>query len=216
METLFQDLRYGFRMLIKSPGFTAVAIVTFPESDRLVTVHENKPNFEDGSVSYPNFRDWQKDNRTFSAVAVGRIYAFSLTGIGEAEQVGGEFISSDFFPVLGVRPVIGRTFAQEEGQIGAGPVALISEGLWRRKFSSTPDILGTNVTLDARDYTIVGVIPANFHLQVPGFRDTDVYAPVGQWSNPLLLKRGTGLGFHGIGRLKPGVTIEQARTDSRH
>ncbi len=237
METLFQDLRYGFRMLMKSPGFTAVAIVTlalgigantalfsvingvllsplpFPESDRLVTLHENKPNFEGGSVSYPNFRDWQKDNHTFSAVAVGRTYAFSLTGIGEAEQVGGEFISSDFFPVLGVKPVIGRTFTQGEEQIGAGPVALISEGLWRRKFSSAPDILGKNVTLDARDYTIVGVIPANFHLLIPGFRDTDVYAPVGQWSNPLLLKRGAGLGFHGIGRLKPGVTVEQARAD---
>jgi predicted permease len=237
METFFQDLRYGFRMLVKSPGFTAVAVVTlalgigantalfsvingvllsplpFPESDQLVTLHENKPNFEGGSVSYPNFCDWQKDNHTFSAVAVGRTYAFSLTGIGEAEQVGGEFISSDFFPVLGVKPAIGRTFAHEEEQIGAGPVALISEGLWRRKFSSATDILGKSVTLDARDYTIVGVIPANFHLQIPGFRDTDVYAPVGQWSNPLLLKRGAGLGFHGIGRLKPGVTIEQARAD---
>jgi predicted permease len=237
METLFQDLRYGFRMLVKSPGFTAVAVVTlalgigantalfsiingvllsplpFPESDRLVTLHENKPNFEGGSVSYPNFRDWQKDNHTFSAVAVGRTYAFSLTGIGEAEQVGGEFISSDFFPVLGVKPVIGRTFTQDEEQIGAGAVALISEGLWWRKFSSAPDILGKNITLDARDYTIVGVIPANFHLLIPGFRDADVYAPVGQWSNPLLLKRGAGLGFHGIGRLKPGVTIEQARAD---
>jgi predicted permease len=237
METLFQDLRYGFRMLAKSPGFTAVAIVTlalgigantalfsvingvllsplpFPESDRLVTLHENKPNFEGGSVSYPNFRDWQKDNHSFSAVAVGRTYAFSLTGIGEAEQVGGEFISSDFFPVLGVKPVIGRAFTQDEEQIGAGPVALISEGLWRRKFSSAPDILGENMTLDARDYTIVGVIPANFHLLIPGFRDADVYAPVGQWSNPLLLKRGAGLGFHGVGRLRPGVTIEQARAD---
>jgi predicted permease len=237
METLFQDLRYGFRMLVKSPGFTAVAVVTlalgigantalfsvingvllsplpFPESNQLVTLHENKPNFEGGSVSYPNFRDWQKDNHTFSALALARTYAFSLTSIGEAEQVGGEFISSDFFPVLGVQPMIGRAFTQDEEKVGAGPVALISEGLWRRKFSSDPYIVGKNITLDARDFTIVGVIPANFHLQIPGFRDTDVYAPVGQWSNPLLLQRGAGLGFHGIGRLKPGVTLEQARAD---
>jgi predicted permease len=237
METLLQDLRYGLRTLVKSPVFTAVAILTlalgigansalfsvvngvllsplpFPEPDQLVTLHENKPNFEGGAVSYPNFRDWQKDNHTFSAVAVGRRSAFSLLGIGEAEQVGGEFISSDFFSVLGVTPVIGRTFAQDEDQVGAGPVALISAGLWQRKFSSAADILGKSITLDARDYTIVGVIPANFHLLIPGFRDADVYVPIGQLNNPLLLNRGAGLGIHGIGRLKPGVTIEQARAD---
>jgi predicted permease len=237
METLLQDLRYGVRTLVKNLSFTAVAVLTlalgigantalfsvingvllsplsFPEPERLVTLHENKPNFEGGSVSYPNFRDWQRNNHTFSALAVGRRYAFSLTGIGEAEQVGGEFISADFFSVLGVKPLIGRTFAEDEEQVGAGPVALISAGLWQRKFSSAPDILGKSITLDARDYTIVGVIPANFHLEIPGFRDTDVYAPIGQWSNPLLLQRGAGLGIHGIARLKPGVTIEQARAD---
>jgi predicted permease len=237
IETLFQDLRYGLRMLVKSPGFTAVAVatlalgigantalfsvingvllspLTFPRPDQLVTLHENKPNFEGGSVSYPNFRDWQRDNHTFSSLALARTSAFSLTGIGDAEQVSGEFVSSDFFSVLGVKPVIGRTFAEDEERVGAGAVALISAGLWRRKFSSVPDILGKNITLDARDYTIVGVIPADFHLVIPGFQDSQVYAPIGQWSNPLLLKRGAGLGFHGIGRLKPGVTIEQARAD---
>jgi predicted permease len=237
METLLQDLRYGFRMLVKSPGFTAVAVITlalgigantalfsvingvllsplpFPQPDQLVTLHENKPNFEGGSVSYPNFRDWQKDNHTFSSLALARPYAFSLTGMGEAEQVTGEFISSDFFPVLGVKPVVGRTFAEDEEPVGAGPVALISAGLWQRKFGSTPDILGKNITLDARDYTIVGVIPADFHLVIPGFSDAQVYAPIGQWGNPLLLQRGAGLGFHGVGRLKPGVTIEEARAD---
>jgi predicted permease len=237
METLFQDLRYGLRMLVKSPGFTVVAIATlalgigantalfsvingvllsplpFPQPDQLVTLHENKPNFEGGSVSYPNFRDWQKENRTFSSLALARGYGFSLTGIGEAEQVNGEFISSDFFSVLGVKPVMGRTFAQDEERVGAGPVALISAGLWQRKFSSAPNILGKNITLDGRDYTIVGVIPASFHLSMPGFTEGQIYAPIGQWSNPLLLKRGAGLGFHGIGRLKPGVTIEQARAD---
>jgi predicted permease len=237
MGTLLQDLRYGFRMLAKSPAFTAVAVITlalgigantalfsvingvllsplpFSEPDQLVTLHENKPNFEGGSVSYPNFRDWQKDNHVFSAVAVGRTWAFTLIGIGEGEQVRGEFISSDFFPVLGVKPTIGRTFARDEDQVGAGPVALISAGLWQRKFSAAPDILGKNITLDAKAYTIVGVIPANFHLLIPGFRESDVYVPIGQWSNPLLLQRGAGLGIHGIARLKPGVTIDQARAD---
>ena len=237
MGTLLQDLRFGFRMLKKSPGFTAVAVVTlalgigantalfsvvngvllsplpFPQPDQLVTLHENKPNFEGGSISYPNFRDWRKENHTFSSLALARAYAFSLTGIGEAEQVTGEFISSDFFAVLGVRPVIGRTFTEAEEPVGAGPVALISAGLWQRKFSSKPDILGTNITLDGRDYTIIGVIPSNLQLDIPGFRDSQIYAPIGQWSNPILLERSAGLGFHGIGRLKAGVTIEQARAD---
>jgi predicted permease len=237
METLLQDIRYAVRQLRKSPSFTVVAIVTlalgigantvifstvngvllsplpFPHSDQIVTLHENKPNFEGGSLSYPNFRDWQKDNHTFSSMAIARSYAFSLTGAGDAEQVNGEFVSSEFFPVLGVNPIVGRTFARGEDEVGAGPVALISAGLWRRKFNSAPEILGKTVTLDARDYTIVGVIPASFHLTIPGFRDGDVYAPIGQWSNPLLLKRGAGLGIHGIGRLKSGVTLEQARAD---
>jgi predicted permease len=237
METLLQDVRYGFRLLLKSPGFTAVAVLTlalgigantalfsvisgvllsplpFPQPDQLVTLHENKPNFEGGSVSYPNFRDWQKDNRSFSSVALARTYAFSLTGVGEAEQVTGDFVSSDFFPVLGVNPVIGRTFTEDEEPVGAGPAALISAGLWQRKFGSAPDILGKRITLDGKGYTIVGVIPATLHLNIPGFQEAQVYAPIGQWGNPLLLQRGAGLGFHGIGRLKPGVTIEQARAD---
>jgi putative ABC transport system permease protein len=237
METLFQDVRYGFRLLLKSPGFTVVAVLTlalgigantalfsvingvllsplpFPQSDQLVTLHENKPNFEGGSVSYPNFRDWQKDNHSFSSVALARTYAFSLTGAGEAEQVTGDFVSSDFFPLLGVKPVIGRTFTEDEEPVGAGPVALIGAGLWQRKFGSAPDILGKSITLDGRGYTIVGVIPATLHLNIPGFQEAQVYAPIGQWGNPLLLQRGAGLGLHGIGRLKPGVTIEQARAD---
>jgi predicted permease len=237
METLLQDIRYAVRQLRKSPEFAAVAVITlalgigantvifsvvngvllsplpFPQPDQLVTLHENKPNFEGGSLSYPNFRDWQKDNHSFSSMAISRTYAFSLTGAGEAEQVNGEFVSSDFFPVLGVNPVIGRAFAQGEDEVGAGPAALISAGLWQRKFSSAPDVLGKTITLDARNYAIVGVIPANFRLAIPGFRDADVYAPIGQWSNPLLLKRGAGLGIHGVGRLKPGVTVEQARAD---
>jgi predicted permease len=237
METLFQDLSYGLRMLLKSPSFTGVAVVTlalgigantalfsvingvllsplpFPQPDQLVTLHENKPNFEGGSVSYANFRDWRKDNRSFSSLGLARGSAFSLTGAGEAEQVSGEFISSDFFSVLGVKPLMGRTFAEDEERVGAGPVALISAGLWQRKFSSAPGILEKTITLDGRDYSIVGVMPASFRLSIPGFNESQVYVPIGQWSNPILLERGAGLGFHGIGRLQPGVTIEQARAD---
>jgi predicted permease len=237
MTDLLQDLRYAIRQLRKNPGFTLVAVVTlalgigvntvifsvvngvllsplpFPKPEELVTLHENKPNFEGGSLSYPNFRDWQKDNRSFSSMAISRPYAFSLTGSGDAEQVNGAFVSSDFFSILGVNPVVGRTFAPGEDEVGAGPIALISAGLWQRKFSSAADILGKSIVLDAKGYSVVGVIPSSFRLLIPGFREADVYAPIGQWSNPLLLKRGAGLGIHGLARLKPGATIEQARAD---
>ena len=237
LEMLWSDIRFGARVLWKSRGFTIVAIVTlalgiggntaifsivsgvllhplpFPEPEQLVALHESKPNFNQGSISYPNFLDWQKDNRTFSAVAVARGYAFSLTGKGEAEQLNAEFVSGSFFPSLGVNPIFGRTFTPAEEQVGAAPVALISEGLWQRKFNASPNVVGQNITLDGRDFTIVGVIPASFHLRLPSFRERDIYAPIRQWHNSLLMNRDAGLGMHGIGRLKPGVTLAQAQAD---
>jgi predicted permease len=185
-------------------------------SEQLVTLHESKPNFETGSISYPNFRDWQKDNHTFSAMAIARGYAFSLTGAGDSIQVSSEFLSSDFFSILGVKPLLGRTFAPGEDEIGAGLVALISEGLWQRKFGSASDVLGKGITLDGKSYTIVGVIPSSFHFPMGSFATRrEVFVPVGQWKNNLLNTRSAGLGFHGVGRLKPGVTIEQAEADMR-
>ena len=237
VETLTLDTRYALRQLRKSPGFTLTAILTlalgiggntamfsivngvllnplpFPQPDRLVTLSESKPNFAQGSISYPNFLDWQKENRSFSAIATARFYAFSLTGKDEAEQVEAEFVSPDFLPILGVRPLLGRLIAAADNEAGSAPVVLISEGLWRRKFDAAPNILGQSITLDGRDFTLIGVIPSSFHLRIPSFRDRDVYAPIRKWTNPLLMQRGAGLGMHGIARLKPGVTIEQARAD---
>src|SRR6201984_2909037 len=166
LETLFSDVRYGVRMMMRSPGFTIVAILTlalgigantaifsvvngvllnplpFPQPDQRVSLRESKPNFEFGSISFPNFRDWRKDNHTFSSMAISRRFAFSLTGLGEAEQVPGRFISSDFFSTVGVNPLLGRSFAPGEDEIGAAPVTLISAGLWKRKFGSSPGVLG--------------------------------------------------------------------------
>src|SRR5215469_8315651 len=193
METLIQDLRYGLRMALKSPGFTAVAVITlalgigantavfsivngvllnplpFPQADQLVALGENKANFENGSISYPNFRDWQKDNRSFSSMAVSRIFSFNLIGAGEAEQVDGDLVSSDFFSMLGVKPVMGRLFMAGEDEVGAAPVALIGEDLWRRKFSSSPDIVGKSITLGTKGYTVVGIVPASFICTFPAF-----------------------------------------------
>jgi len=145
METLWQDIRYAWRQLRKSPGFAAVAVITlalgigantvifsvvngvllsplpFPQPDQLVTLHENKPNFEGGSLSFVNFRDWQKNNRTFSSMALARRYAFSITGVGEAEQVNAALVSSDFFSVLGVNPV--QHLLASRGALAALPAA---------------------------------------------------------------------------------------------
>jgi predicted permease len=237
LDRLMQDLQFGVRMIAKSPGFAAVAILTlalgigantalfsvvngvllnplpYPEPEQLVTLHESKPNFESGSISFLNFRDWRKENTAFSMMGISRGYSFSLTGAGEPEQVRAELVSTDFLPMLGVKPVVGRMFEEGEDEFGASPIVIISEGFWNRKFGSAQDVLGKGLTLDGRSYSIVGVVPANFTLRVGDFRASELYVPIGQWTNPALHIRMAGLGIHGIGRLKPGVTIQQARSD---
>lgn len=233
METLFKDVRYGIRSLRSHPGFTAIAVLTlalgvgantalfsvvnsillnplpYPEPDQIVTFHQSKPNFETGAMPYPNFLDVQKENRTFSAMAISRGYSFTLIGAGDAERVSARWIAADFFGVLGVKPAIGRTFVTNDDQKGAAPVALISAGLWNRKFNSATEVIQKSITLDDRSYSIVGVIPASFKL----LADVDVYVPIGQWNNLALQSRSAALGLHGIGRLKPGVTVAQAQAD---
>lgn len=207
---IWQDLRYGSRSLLKNPGFSAVVVLTlalaigantslfsvvngvllnplpYPDPDQLVTLHQSKPNFETGAIPYPNFRDMQKENRTFSAMAISRGFGFSLIGTGEAERVNGRLISADFFSVLGVTAARGRTFRLGDDAIGADPLVLISAELWQRKFGAAEDVVGKGLTLDDKNYTIVGVIPASFSL----LRNTDVYVPIGQWNNPAQAKSG--------------------------
>jgi predicted permease len=238
MQTLMEDVRYGLRSLRKNPGFTAVALLTlalgigantavfsivngvllnalpFHDPDKLVVLFESKPNFEKGSISYPNFLDWHRDNRAFTSIAAYRPDTFSLTGSGEAEQVRGEMLSADFFSIMGVRLLLGRTFTPEEDQLGVGRVALISGGFWRRKLGSSSDVLGHRIVLDGEGYTIVGVLPANFHLTLPNFSDDrDVFVPIGQWTHPYFHDRSYALGMKAVGRLKAGVTLAQARAD---
>jgi predicted permease len=237
MSTLFQDLRYGLRTLARNPGFAAVAIITLAlgigantalfsvvngvllnplpywQPDRLVALYSRTADFTNSSISYPNFLDWVRDNRSFSALAGYRTDDFSLTGMGEPERVPAEMISASFFQLLGVKPVIGRAFRPEEDQVGAAPVALISEGLWKRKFGSSPEALGKSLALNGTAYTVVGVIPVDFHYTGSNFRESDVYAPIGQWNDPTFHDRKVGMGTNAVGRLKPGVTFEQAKAD---
>jgi predicted permease len=237
LETIWQDMRFALRVLHKDLRFTAIAVLTltlgigansaifsivngvllnplpFPHPDQLIFLHESKPNFETGSISLPNFQDWRKDNHSFSTMAAFRGYYFSLMGMGAAEQLDGQFMTSDFFETLGVKPILGRTFTRAEEQPGAGPVVLISQGLWQRKFGASPDVLGKGITLEGKSYTIIGVVPARFRISVFNLRNRDVYVPIGQWKNPVLNYRDAGLGIRAIARLKPGVSIEQAKAD---
>lgn len=230
---MFQDLRVGLRMLLKNPSFTSVVVVTlalgiganvalfsivngvlinplpFPQPDQLVTIDQSKPGFETGAIPYPNFLDMKKENQTFSSMVISRGSEFTLIGTGEAERVSGRVVSADLFSLLGVNPALGRTFGSGEDEIGAAPMVVISTGLWQRKFAGTEDVLGKSVTLDDKTYAIVGVLPASFTL----FPEVDVYVPIGQLNNPMLRNRGAGWSLHGIGRLKPGVTIEQGQAD---
>jgi predicted permease len=238
LEVLFRDLRFALRMLRKNPGFSGIAILTlalgigantalfsvvngvllnalpYLQPDRLVALYANTPEMNKYSISYPNFLDWQRDNRSFSALAAFRPDDFNLTGMSDAERLKGNMVSAGFFPILGIQPKLGRVFTEQEDHIGAPPVALISEGLWKRKFAGSLDVAGKTIALNGTLYSIVGVVPGTFHYQNGNFQtNSDLYLPIGQWNEPLFLDRRAGMGMNAVGRLKPGVTLDQAKSD---
>jgi len=237
LEDFAKDVRYALRTLARSPGFTAVTVLTlalgigantalfsivngvllnplrYTEPGRLLALYSRTPNYDRASISYPNFLDWVHENHSFSALAAYRPDDFNLTGRGEPERVPAEMVSASFFPLLGVQPVLGRALLPEEDQIGARPVVLISGGLWKRKFGSSQDVLGRSLTLNGVAYTVVGVIPADFRYTGVNFQPSDVYTPIGQWNDPTFRDRRAGMGTFAVGRLKPGVAFEQAKAD---
>jgi predicted permease len=235
MDTLLQDLRHGLRMLGRSPGFTAIASLTlalgigantalfsvvngvlltplaYPRSGQLVAIYGKTPGYEHAPINYLNFLDWKRETQTFSSMAMYRNQDYNLIGTGEvAERVRGYMISADFFSTLGVTPVLGRTFRADDDQVGAAPVVILGGGFWRRKFGSSLEITGKSLTLNGTSYAIVGVIPAGFTFYG---QDRDVYTPIGQWSDPSFRDRRVDVSAHGIGRLKPDVTLSQAKAD---
>jgi putative ABC transport system permease protein len=237
MDTLLQDMRYGIRMVAKSPGFAAIAIVTlalgigantalfsvvngvllnplpYRQPDRLVAIYAKSKEFSHSSISYPNFLDWVRTQRSFSSMAAFREENYNLTGMGEPERVQAEMVSANFFSTLGVNPVAGRLLRPEDDQVGAQPVALISGGFWKQKFGSSPEAIGKTLRLDGLGYTVVGVIPADFRYQSGNFHNSDVYVPIGQWNDTTFRDRRASMGMDAVGRLQPGVTLEQAQAD---
>ncbi len=238
MTSLLQDIRYAIRILAKAPGFTIIAILTlalgigantalfsvvdgvllnplpYAQPDRLVAVYTHTRTFNHSSISYPNFLDWVRDNRSFSGLAAFRSDDINMTGLGEPERLRTEMVSANFFTVLGLKPVVGRSFVSQEDQIGGAHVVLISAGLWKRKFAASPTALGKTLSLNGAAYTIVGVIPGDFHYTGGNFHlNTDIFVPIGQWDNVLFRDRRTGMGMDAVGRLAPGVTLAQAQAD---
>ena len=234
MRSLGNDIRYAVRVLLKSPGFTIIAILTlalgigvntslfsivnsvllnplpFPHPEELTALYQNTATFGHGSIAYLNFLDWQRDNQTFSAMAGYRNDDYNLTGQGTSERVKTGMVSADYFPLLGVQLELGRNFTRDEDKVGGNPVVVISSGFWSRKFGSAKDVLGKTLTLNGQDYSIIGVAPANFRFH----RNNELYVPIGQWNDPTFLDRGISMGMNAVGRLKPGVTLAQASSDT--
>jgi len=237
MESFIQDLRFGARMLMKRPGFTLIAALTlalgigantaifslvnavllkplpYDEPDRLVWLSEYTANFGDVTISYPDFADWRAQNRVFEKIGVFNQEDFNLTGGGEAERLRAAQMSADLFDALRVRAALGRVYTNDEDKPGANPVVVLSHGLWRRRFGGAPDIIGRALTLNDRSYTVIGVMPQGFAFPAR----VEMWVPVGPLSNQEMWKlRDTHPGLYAVARLKPGVTLEQARADMKN
>ncbi len=239
MGTLMQDVRYAMRMLRKAPGFAAVAALTlalgigantaifsvvngvllnplpYPNPTQLLAMAESFPPFAEASIAYPNFLDWERMNHTFEALAAYRQTDFNLTGMGEAQRLNSVQVSASFFPLLGAKPVMGRNFSPEDDKKGAAPVVMLGGRFWRNKFGSSPEILGHMLTLDGTGYTVIGVAPENFYFccESMNFELGDVYVPIGSGNAPWLTNRDSHPGIRALGRMKPGVSVQQARAD---
>src|SRR2546422_1701345 len=188
METLWQDLRYGWRMLRTHPGFTAVAVIAlalgigansaifsvvnavvlrplpYLEPERLVAVNESSPQQgrDQINVSYRNFLDWQQQQSAFAQIAAYKFEEFILRIGREPEPVAGARVTASLFSTLGVMPARGRAFLPEEDKVGAPRVAIVSHGFWTRRFGAEPNLSGKTITLDDESYTVIGVMPPSF------------------------------------------------------
>lgn len=234
MTTLWQDIRYGFRTLLKKPGFAAITVLTlalgiginsaifsvvnavllrplpFAEADRLVYVEglDFRDNTKGGSISPPDFLDYREQTHSFERFAAFQPLSFTLTGEGEPERVTSARVSAGFFETLGVQPVAGgRTFHADEEQDGRNGVVVVSYGLWQSRFGSDPKLVGKTLALNGQNATIIGIMPPNF--QFP--REAQLWTPIAFKTPPMSLRRSHFL--QAVGRLKNGVTLEQAQAE---
>lgn len=234
MRTLARNLRFALRGLKRNPGFTAVAVLTlalgigansamfsiinavllrplpYHDPQDLVLLSESWPQFPRLSLSYQNYKDWRDQSRSFESVGAVRNFVVTMTGIEEAERIPAQNVTASLFNLLGVQPEVGRPFDASEDKPGAPPVVLISHSLWQRRFSSSQSVLGKSITLDNQSYSIIGVMPPGFEVLQ---QSADVIMQFEPWASTLPDDRSWHPGILPIARLKPGVSLEQARSD---
>jgi putative ABC transport system permease protein len=237
-DSLWQDLRYAVRMLAKSPGFTAIAVLTlalgiganaaifslvnavllrplpYANPAQLVDVSEAKAGVVGAGVSYPAFVELRDHSRAFTSVAGLAGHALTLTGHGEPADVSTLAVTPEFFSLFGTKPLLGRALSPQDGERGAAPVVVLSEQLWRSRFGADPGIAGTSITLDQRAFTVVGIMPGAF--RTPFFNQTEqVWIPLLQ--DPLfsgwLTRPPQEHWLPVIARLRAGVSPDQARAE---
>jgi putative ABC transport system permease protein len=232
VDDLLRDLRYGIRLLMKNPAFSVIAILTlalgigantaifsvvngvllrplpYREPGRLVLILE-KSSYPILSTSYQNYVDWRDQSRSFTSMEATRGTTLTITGGGEPERLNARMTTAGLLPMLGIPPELGRSFRPEEDRANGAPVALLSHGLWQRRFGASRDILGKTITLDSKPYTVVGVMPAGFQVLQPA----DVFVPFTPWAVTLPDDRDWHPGIVPLARLKPDVSREHARTE---
>src|SRR5215468_3277844 len=236
MQTIWQDMRFGARMLVKKPGFTLMAVITlalgiganttifsvvnavllrplpYQNSEQLVMIWGKLPAHVSGNIgaSAAEFVDYRDQNPVFSSIAAYTSSSFNLTGAGEPARIVGTFVSSSLFPLLNVQPALGRAFLNEEDRPGHDRVVILSHGLWRRRFADDPSVIGRSVMLDGQSHTVVGVAPPGF--QFPD-DETELWKPIAFSAEQLSENERGSHYLSVIARMKPDVTIGRAQAD---
>ncbi len=232
MGTLLLDLKVSLRSLRRAPTYALAAVAAlglaigantalfslieatilrpypYPHPEQLLIVRETAKGFGDSSVAYPNYRDWREQTgNVFSAMAAFRRDSFNLTGAGDPDRLAARMVGADFFDALGVHAQLGRTFTESDDAPGAERTVVLGNALWQRRFAADPRVVGQSITLGGNSYTVIGVLPPAFRFLVT----SDVFVPIGLWADQFK-DRDTHPGISVVARMKPGVTLDQARS----
>lgn len=231
-----QDTKHAVRSLGKRPGFMLVSVITlalgigavttifslingiilkplpYKDSFELVMMWEKLLSFENASVSYPNFTDWRSQNRVYDDIAAYNEMGLNLTGDGNPVELSTCRISASMFPILGIEPVRGRNFHDEEDKIGGERVTILSYGFWQERFGGDPEIVGKVITLDDEPWTIIGIMPRT-PLFPPSWNSLDIYVPIEQFAQDWVNKRGNHPGIYVIGRM--AIMLKELHRKSR-